>query len=152
MAQWTADQRAEAVEAMRSGEALADVHRRTGVPKQTLSRWAHEADVTPPGAEQAANASNATRIAWAQRRTTLVDRIGAVVETLLDRIESAGADSDPRGNATAFGILVDKAQLLSGGATSRHEQLDAQRRRERIAELQDEVVQLHAVKDGTTGG
>jgi hypothetical protein len=35
---------------------------------------------------------------------------------------------------TAVAIGVDKAQLLSGGVTSRHEQLDAQRRRQWVEE------------------
>jgi hypothetical protein len=53
---------------------------------------------------------------------------------------------------TAVAIGVDKAQLLSGGVTSRHEQLDAQRRRQWVEEKADELEQRRRAKDGTTGG
>jgi hypothetical protein len=43
------------------------------------------------------------------------------------------AGRDAQAFMTAVAIGVDKAQLLSGGVTSRHEQLDAQRRRDRVA-------------------
>lgn len=152
MAQWTAEQREVAVGLLRAGGTIADVHRRTDIPKPTLSRWASEAGIDVPGAERVQEAATATRLAWAQRRGQLVDRIGSVVETLLDRIESADDDSDPRGNATAFGILVDKAQLLSGGVTSRSEQLSAERAREELAEMVDELEERRRAKDGTTGG
>jgi hypothetical protein len=104
----------------------------------------------PDRAAQTEAAHEGVRLAWAQRRSTLVDRFGEIAELLLDRIKAD--DSDPRGNATALGILVDKAQLLSGSATSRHEVLDAQRRRERVEQLQDELAERRATKDGTTGG
>jgi len=151
VAQWSPEQREIALGLLRAGNALADVHRRTEIPKQTLSRWAHEADIHPPGAEQAEAAANATRIVWAKRREQLIDRFGDVAAALLDRLEDSSAQ-DVRHLVWSAAVSVDKAQLLSGGVTSRHEQLDAQRRRGRVEEIADELSQRRAAKDGTTGG
>lgn len=152
MATWTAEQREVAVGLLRAGTPFADVHRRTGVPKPTLSRWAREADVQPAGAEQVEAAANATKIAWSQRRASLVDDLGEAAVALLEKTLDASDGPDARGWATAVAILVDKAQLLSGGVTSRHEQLDAERRRERVEHLADELEERRRAKDGTTGG
>lgn len=149
---WTDEQRAEALQLVRDGVSVRDIEARTGIAKSVVARWARDAGIDSPRAEQTAAATEATKLAWAQRRATLVDRFGEVAEKLLDRIEDDEQARDAKDLMTAAAIAVDKAQLLSGGATSRHEQLDAQRRRDRVEELADELEQRRRVKDGTTGG
>lgn len=157
MAEHSDATREAAITRIRSGESYRSINADLGVALGTLSKWASEAGIESPRAEQTAAAAEATRVAWHQRRAGLVDRFGDVAELLLGRIETDDT-ADARNLMTAAGIAVDKAQLLSGGVTSRHEQLDAQRRRERVEALQTEVEQrLRLVSDddaadGTTGG
>lgn len=150
-AQWSADKREEVLALLRGQIGTREVARRTGVPVQTVSRWAKAAGLEAVNAEQVAAATDATRIAWAQRKAQLVDDLGEVAAELLSKARDA-AGREAQAYMTAVAIGVDKAQLLSGGVTSRHEQLDAQRRRERVVGLGDELEARRAAKDGTTGG
>lgn len=144
--------REAAVAAIRSGRSYRDVEAELGVGVATLSRWAKDAGIESPNAAQTAAAAEATKIAWHQRRTALVDEFGDVASALLQKARDAERARDAQAFMTAVAIGVDKAQLLSGGVTSRHEQLDAQRRRERVEALSDELEQRRAKKDTATGG
>lgn len=144
---YTPTQKAGALDRLRAGEYLSHVAADTGIPKQTLSRWAGLADIDVAQPERTAAATGAAQRKWAERRAELVDRCGDVAALLLERIADEQAD-DPRGNATAFGILVDKAQLLSGQPTHRHEYRDAERRQERVAKMTDELEQRRQTKTG----
>jgi hypothetical protein len=55
--------------------------------------------------------------------------------------------ADVRSLATAFGVVVEKAQLLDGAATERVEISEADRR-ERVAALRDEVAARRSARDG----
>jgi transcriptional regulator with XRE-family HTH domain len=136
---------------LREQRSYRDIVEQTGVALGTISKIARDEGIESPGAAQTEAAANATRIAWAQRRTALVDALGEAAAELLEKTRTAGA-RDAQAFMTAVAIGVDKAQLLSGGVTSRHEQLDAQRRRDRILAMQDELAERRARKDGTTGG
>lgn len=145
--------RESVLDRIRGGESYRDINADTGVSLGVLSKWAKDAEIEPANAAQTEAAANATRIKWTERRGALTDRLGAVIEQLLDRVEDPATSArGARDLAWSAAVFIDKAQLLSGGVTSRHEQLDAARRRERIQELQDEVTQLHVVKDEAAGG
>lgn len=148
---WTPEQRAEALQMLRDEIGTQETSRRTGIPPGTLSRWAKTAGIVSPNAAQTAGANEAVRLAWTKRRGDLVDQLGQVAAELLEKARSADP-RDAQSLMTAVAIGVDKAQLLSGSATSRHEVLDAQRRRERVAQMQDELAVRRQAKDGTTGG
>jgi hypothetical protein len=153
MAKWSDEQREAALALLRDGVGTQETARQTGIPAQTLSRWSKAEGIVSPNAEQTASANESVRLAWAQRRGALTDRLGSIIEGLLDRVEEDGTPAkDVRDYVWSAAVLTDKAQLLSGSATSRHEVLDAQRRRERVERMQDELAGRRAAKDGTTGG
>lgn len=141
MPTWPAQTRSDAVALLRDGVGTREVARRLSVPHPTLSRWAKAAGLEPERDARAREAHAAVRQAWAQRRLDLVDQLGEATVTLLERTLTATDGPDARGWATALAILVDKAQLLSGQATSRHEVFDAERRRQHVLALADELAQ-----------
>jgi transcriptional regulator with XRE-family HTH domain len=144
MATHPAEIREQALAKLRDGLSYRTVAAELGVSVASLSRWAKAAGITPERAAQTAAAAvaagEAHRRKWAERKADLVDELGAVAAELLDKARAAGA-RDAQAFMTAVAIGVDKAQLLSGGVTSRHEQLDAQRRRTRVEEIADEIAQ-----------
>lgn len=116
---------------------IAYARKQTGIPKPTLSRWAKKAgvDIGTLHREQTANAVQAIKAGWEERRSVMVHEIGAVAHMALAQTSNAVADGDMRvakDAATTMAILVDKAQLLSGGATSRPDRAE-----ERARALQD---------------
>lgn len=150
MAAYSDEIRAEVLAAVQAGTSYRQITADLGVPQGTIAMWVRKAGIVVAGAAQVEAATNARRIAWQQRRATLVDRLGEVAAVLLDKAEAAEA-RDAQAFMTAVAIGVDKAQLLSGGVTSRHEQLDAERRRERVGHLRDELEDRRQAKTGTTG-
>lgn len=149
---WPDETRTAALQLLRDGVGTNETSRRTGVPAPTLSRWAKDAGIVIDRAAQTVAAAESTRLKWAQRREEIPDEVGTVLAEILEKCREATSGRDAHGYAMAYGTLIDKAQLLTGGPTSRHEHLDAQRRRDRVAELRDEVAERRALKDGTTGG
>lgn len=149
---WTPAQRAEAVALLRDGVGVREVERRTGIARTTVSEWGQAEGIEVAGAAQTANAVNGGRIRWATRRGEIADRMGDLIVALLDDVETATVPRDRKDLAVTAAILIEKAQLVSGGATTRHEQLDADRRRARVEALADELAERRAASDGTTGG
>lgn len=131
MARWTPDQRREALELyVELGPSAAS--EATGIPKGTIGWWAHREGVRTVGAERTAAATEAAALRWAERRANLADEAGAAAALALeqtvhalqgrtdeDTLVLAGA-RDAKDLALTFAVLVDKAQLLTGEATSRH--------------------------------
>jgi hypothetical protein len=148
---WSDEDRERALQMLRDGVGTNEVARRTGIAKSAISRWSTAAGIVTARAAQTEAAHEGVKLAWAKRRGELTDRFGEVAATMLDKA-TGGDSADAKNFMTAAAIAVDKAQLLSGGVTSRHEQLDAERRRERVEQLQDELAERRATKDGTTGG
>lgn len=115
-----------------NGEPAEAVAKAARVNKTTLYRWAKAEGIdlsARHGAapEKTAAATFGAHRAWAARRAELVDAAGAAAERALHGCLTAlddGSYRDAQSAATTFGILVDKAQLLSGGATSRNGALD----------------------------
>ena len=57
-------------------------------------------------------------------RDELAEGTQMMAHRALERISATLSDFEPRDLVTLFGVMVDKAQLLSGGATSRLESRD----------------------------
>lgn len=104
----------------------AEAARRVGVTARTINRW------QPPSADRSektaeARAGGAQRIAtqWADYRSKEAAAAGATANRLrreiVARLEAGQSGNDLRSLAIAYGILVDKAELLSDRATQRIE-------------------------------
>jgi transposase-like protein len=94
-----------------------------GLPRQTVHRWLRDAGVTVTTENREA-AVEATKLRWEERRAVMVEEMGEVAQIALQRTrDGLGAGLDgvkaAKDAATTMAILVDKAQLLSGGATGR---------------------------------
>jgi transposase-like protein len=106
--------------------------RELGTTDRTIRRWATAAGVieSVPDAEEktrAARAASAERVSrvWGDFREqealaagALASRLRAEIRT---RVERGEAGKDLRDLAVSYGILIDKAELMSGQATSRIE-------------------------------
>lgn len=101
----------------------------------------HAATVAEARAAGTAAATSAQLERWAVRRQDEADRAGVSAAFARSQIIAALQDNNPqmvRAASVAYGILVDKAQLLSGGATDRPEvTVDRQQAKERLAEIID---------------
>lgn len=122
---YTPEQKAEAL-ALYAEIGGAEAARRTGISKGTLQSWAHRAGVHSVATERTEAAVKAMQAQWAERRAVMIDEIGAVAHMALMRAEQCITRENPSGRdakdfATTMAILIDKAQLLTGDATSRHE-------------------------------
>lgn len=151
MAKLPDETRERVIVLLREQRPYRDIAEQTGVALGTISKIAGQEGIESPGAAQTEAAAQATKLAWAQRKGMLIDALGQAAAELLEKTRHAPA-REAQAYMTAVAIGVDKAQLLSGGVTSRHEQLDAQRRRQWVEEKADELEQRRRAKDGTTGG
>jgi len=103
----------------------AEAARQLGIKAGTLRSWCSLSEVTtvtPERTRQTAAATEARRLAWEQRRSELVHRIGEVAEHALNVTEAMLCSGETRKASDASAVvarLVDKAQLLSGGHTAR---------------------------------
>lgn len=121
-AQYTDEQRAQAL-ALYAEVGPAEAARQLGIKAGTIRQWAARAGVTGDD-PRTRLATEGARVKWAARRDELADKAGAAAEQVLEAMVKAANDGDgmnARGLSVAFGVTVDKAQLLAGGATSRSE-------------------------------
>jgi hypothetical protein len=88
---------------------VAEAARAADVPETTLRYWMDD----PKLAEFRS-----------KTREDLVDGTGLLAHRILERISATLDQFEPRDLTILFGVMVDKAQLLSGGATSRLESRD----------------------------
>jgi hypothetical protein len=98
---------------------------RTGVPEGTIRNWVSR---TTDAIEHAAGVeivtTSAVTMPWSERREHVVKELGGLVQLAMERTRIAfesGKMRDARDGAVALAVLIDKAQLLSGGSTSRSE-------------------------------
>ena len=105
---YTKHQKAVAVSAALASSTLAAAETQ-GIPESTLRQWVHDPAY--------ADLREKTREVIAEEA-----RVGA--QLFLAEIIAKRATFEPRDLAITFGILIDKAQLLSGEATSRSEHRD----------------------------
>lgn len=133
----TPEQRAEAV-AIYADHGPTEAAKLTGWNKGTVTKWAQAAGVETVANERTRQATEAASAAWAARRARLADETGRVAEKALTKVEvfldgeKAKAASD---TSAAFARLIDKAQLLSGAATSRSEHVEKDHMDRAIEEL-----------------
>ncbi|MDP1804536.1 MAG: hypothetical protein Q8K72_05170, partial [Acidimicrobiales bacterium] len=93
-----------------------------GVSRGTIYRWAREAGARLDTSRTAAATAGASA-RWASRRAGLADEIGEAAQKALELCSSNlddGAVRNAKDAALAMAILVDKAELLAGNATSRN--------------------------------
>jgi len=118
------EQKAEALRLV-AEVGQAEAARLTGIPVGTVASWAQRAGVEAPGVDEQRKRVASGQIAWAERRLTLADRFGEVADkaarVLLERLDSA--DVTVPQVISVIEAAVGKAQLLTGGSTSREEQV-----------------------------
>ncbi len=85
--------------------AMAQIVRELGVPESTLRSWAKEEHGAPPAKVRA------------RKKGELVQTLNEVAFKLLDHLGDIATTGDVKETATAFGIVVDKLQLLNGEPT-----------------------------------
>lgn len=142
----------------------AEASRRTGVPENTISQWARRAGVTMTRAEKTRAATAQHVATLAERRARLAadllddaeklrlslwssckvhhwgstsERDRNVVTTTTEFMEheiDQPTFTDQKNILLACAIAIDKSNLLSGEATSRHETLNVDEARRRLAE------------------
>lgn len=128
----TPEQRRPYLDRLLSGEPAASVAKAARVNATTLYRWAKRDGVdlttrhtaTP---EKTMAAHDGARLSWAARKADMADKIGEVAAKALAVCASSLDEGDPRSAkdaALTLGILTDKAQLLTGAATSRPATVD----------------------------
>jgi transposase-like protein len=119
------------------------VERVLGIPKGTVSAWAKQAGIPTVRNEKTAAATEAAAVDAARLRADLRVKLLVKAHDLLDRMDEEHVDfrgttaykvtfpKAPAGAvqnyATSVGILIDKLRLEEGGATDRHEHLNADR-------------------------
>lgn len=81
----------------------------TGIPESNIRRWRDDPEM--------AKYCDKTR-------DDLVEGAGMMTHRVLERISQRLDEFEPRDLTVLFGVMVDKAQLLSGGATGRIEARD----------------------------
>lgn len=121
--------------AYENGASLAECAKLAGVAsKETIRRraasegWerrtAEAIALADRRREQTAAATTASQVAWAERRSAEADAAGVYAARARQAIIQAidqGDSQMTRAAAIAYGILIDKAQVLSGGVTDRTE-------------------------------
>jgi transposase-like protein len=159
MPKYTDTQKAAAVK-LYDEHGTAETAKRTGITPRTIRRWAKDAGhVSEDNAQKTtkARAAGAQQVAeaWGNFREAEATGAGTTATKVRDAIVAAvdhGRRSrEARDLAVVYGILIDKAELLSGNATQRvqvwaEDAVDAELRA-MLADL-DEVVN----RDRQAGG
>lgn len=122
----------------------AEASRRLGINAGTIGSWMSRAGVATVAAENTRAATEVRKAKWEERRVEMVHEIGEIASMALDRVRDELGDDgklrDAKDAATTMAILVDKAQLLSGGHTARFG-TDAQRA-EVVGEARERALSL----------
>lgn len=95
-----------------------------GVHRNTVLTWVRQAGIATQRRQNQMAMIEASRDRWEERRARMIDDMGKVAEKALRAVTDTLDDAryrDAKDCATTMAILVDKAQLLSGGATARNE-------------------------------
>jgi transposase-like protein len=122
---WSEDDKANALDQLRNGDTLATVHHDTGIPKQTLSRWAKTEGLDLAGLSQAKTmtAVKAHAAGAEERRAKLIAKLGRIADLASDLEVAILLDGDERPSLRdvvgARTRAIHDAELLAGRATSR---------------------------------
>ena len=135
-ARYTVAQKAEALELLAT-VGLNEAARITGIPVGTIASWGSRSGVKAPEVNRT-KAMRTAQIAWSVRRATLADQLGEVAELATAKLRQLIEDDQVRAGdlARALAVVIDRAQLLSGGATVRAETV------ERTPEAEAEVARV----------
>jgi len=123
---WPDEVRSEAL-VLYAEEGVHVAHDRTGVPVNTIRSWAKRASAfveERTGVEVVPQSSSG--VPWSERREVVVDQIGGLVALAISKTREAfeaGRLRDAKDGTISLAVLIDKAQLLTGSATSRSESL-----------------------------
>ena len=125
---YTAEEKAEAL-ALWTKHGSAETARRTGITGRTLTRWANAAglmsqDNTQKTTDARAAATQRLTVHWADYRTQEATAAGSAATRLRRQVVEASDAQNAnllRARTIAYGVLIDKAELLSGQATERIE-------------------------------
>lgn len=135
---YTPDERQQAMDlaAARGYRYASD---ESGVPIGTLKSWMRRAGrtVQPERRAELEERQQIASLQWEARRLTMANELGEAAAKALartverldgwttqDGVRMAPNPREAHGAALTMAILIDKAQLLSGGATARTESLD----------------------------
>ncbi len=125
---YTPEERQAAIEAYRSN-GPAYVESEFGVKRNTVQVWAKRAGVSLATSRRS-EATIASVEEWGLRRARLANESGRVAEAALARVSEAvagGRPHDAKAYAGVLSTLVANAQLLTGSATSRTENVETVR-------------------------
>jgi transposase-like protein len=125
---YTAEQKQQAVN-LYTQHGTAETARQTGISPTSIKRWAAQAGATVQTNTQKtvkARAAAAERITvhWSDYRSQEATAAGSAATRLRRQIveaSDAGNANLLRARTIAYGVLIDKAELLSGQATERIE-------------------------------
>jgi transposase-like protein len=146
MARYTEAEKGEAV-AHCLQHGMKDAHDTLGIPKPTLSSWMTEDERAEMAERFTSKTSAATAAAaqtWADRRPGLTDQLGEIAQLAMDKaveLIRLGKTADAQKAMVTAAIGIDKAQLLSGHATSRTETIAPDRNPE-YEEALDRTIRL----------
>ncbi len=127
MPKYTDTQKAEAVK-LYDEHGTAETAKRTGITPRTIRRWAKAAGlVSEDNVEKTtkARAVGARQVAeaWGDFRESEATGAGTtatqVRDAILAAVDHGARTRQARDLAVVYGILIDKAELLSGNATQR---------------------------------
>jgi hypothetical protein len=136
--QRTEAERDEALRLM-ADKGVTEAARITGIPKGTIASWGVRRGVTSPPVAQAQAMVEHQKVAWSIRKVALGEKLGTLCEKMAQGIDErldAKSIAGVRDLAASIAILVDRAQLLTGGVTARTEVV------ERTPEAEAEVAQV----------
>jgi hypothetical protein len=148
---WPDATRQEAL-AIAADAGFPAAHEATGVPLGTIKSWASRAGKVL----KAAGVVVSDGMTWAERRDALVEGCITGAGEALAAVRAAMAEEryrDAKDVGIVYGILVDKLQLLSGHATSRHEtysitaSLSEKETKEVEAQEAEQLASLEAERD-----
>lgn len=121
-ATYTPSQKAEALRLL-AEVGKAEAARRSGIPAGTIAAWGSRTGVSAPTPEAMRPQVEARQLAWTERKVAIASGLGEAaqlaVEELTTRIRNKTIGD--RELIAALTALVDRAQLLTGEATSRTE-------------------------------
>lgn len=119
---YTDEQRAEALE-LYAEQGPTAVQAAMGIPKATVTNWAKAAGIGTVRNAKTAAATEARTLDLASRRVVLAEKLQTVAEVATERELQILATPFPelRDVVGARTRAIHDSQLLSGGATSRHE-------------------------------
>ncbi len=121
---YTTDQKHKAV-TLADKHGPAEASRQTGIPRRTITSWRKPAQAdTQKTTHARAAATERITIQWSDYRSQEATAAGSAATRLRRQVvEASDAENANllRARTIAYGVLIDKAELLSGQATERIE-------------------------------